>query len=128
MRYKRLTWADDQSSAAPQSIFDVTALEILLPSKRQIFRQTLPNDGFQRRCAECTSEGSICPHMKEFQGSSHSMKAGGQPLPVCPFVAVISSDLGRCFQPGCQRLLNSAAQTINKRDFKRAALTLKEEQ
>lgn len=59
MRYKHHTWADDQSSAAPQSIFDVTASEILLASKRQIFRQTLPNDGLQQRCIEHRSEGSI---------------------------------------------------------------------
>lgn len=109
MRYKRLTWADDQSSAAPQSIFDVTALEILLPSKRQIFRQTQPNDGFQQRCVECRSEDSICLRAKEFQGSPHSMEARGRPLPVRPFVAVISSDPGWIFQTGCQRLLNRAA-------------------
>lgn len=97
MRYKRLTWADDQSSAAPQSIFDVTALEILLPSKRQIFRQTLPNDGFQQRCVECWSEDSICLRTKEFQGSPHSMKSRRRPLPVCPFGAVTSSHPGRFF-------------------------------
>lgn len=117
MRYKHLTWADDQSSAAPQSIFDVTASEILLASKRQIFRQTLPNDGFQQRCIGRRSEGSIRLCTKEFQGSPHSMKARGRPLPVCPFVAVISSDPGRRFQPWCQRLSNRAALTVKERDF-----------
>lgn len=41
---------DYQSSVAPQNISDVTASEILLPSKPQIFRQTLPNDEFQQHC------------------------------------------------------------------------------
>lgn len=100
MRYKRLTWADDQSSAAPQSIFDVTASEILLPSKRQIFRQTPPNDGFQRRYVECRSQGSICQHTKEFQGRPHSMKAGRRLCTARPVVAVTSSDPGTCFGTG----------------------------
>lgn len=50
------------------------------------------------------------------------MKARGRPLTVCPFVAVISSDPSRCFQTGCQRLLNRAALTVQERVFERAAL------
>lgn len=41
---------DYQSSVAPQNISDVTASEMLLASKLQIFRQTLPNDDFQQYC------------------------------------------------------------------------------
>lgn len=48
MRYRRLTWGRRRSSVASQSIFDVTALEILPTSELQIVGQTLPNDGFQQ--------------------------------------------------------------------------------
>lgn len=85
MRYKHLTWADDQSSAAPQSIFDVTASEILLASKRQIFRQTLPNDGFQQRCIERRSEGSIrlCAR-RNSKGAHIAWKQEGVRFPLVP--------------------------------------------